>query len=111
MSGSSTLTLRTYPSALICINCRKCNRSAQYPRSVLQKRFSLDTPMVDILSALTSCQHWDDDFRSVSDALSGSEPPVTNPQTQTNSHSVTKGAWSLREWPLPLVRVKYDNCD
>jgi hypothetical protein len=61
MSGNSTLTLRTYPSALIRINCRKCNRSAQYPRSVLQKRFSLDTPMVDILSALTSCQRWDDD--------------------------------------------------
>jgi hypothetical protein len=60
MSGNSTLTLRTYPSALIRIDCPKCKRSAQYRRSALQERFSLDTPMVDILDALTSCERWDD---------------------------------------------------
>jgi len=60
MSGNSTLTLRTYPSALIRIDCPKCKRSAQYRRSALQERFSLDTPMVDILEALVSCERWDD---------------------------------------------------
>jgi hypothetical protein len=57
---SSSLTLRTYPSALIRIDCPKCKRSAQYRRSELQQRFSLDMLMIDILDALTSCQHWND---------------------------------------------------
>jgi hypothetical protein len=55
------LILRTYPGALIRIDCPRCKRSAQYSRSVLQQRFSLDTPMADILIALTACQHWNDE--------------------------------------------------
>ena len=60
MSGNSTLTLRTYPSALIRIDCPKCKRSGQYSRSSLLHRFPDDTPMANLLDALTSCTLWDD---------------------------------------------------
>jgi hypothetical protein len=60
MSGTSVLTLRTYPSALIRIACPKCRRSGQYSRSSLLQRFSDDMPMTDLLDALTSCPLWGD---------------------------------------------------
>jgi hypothetical protein len=60
MSGNSVLTLRTYPSALIRINCPKCRRSGQYSRLSLLQRFPDDMSMTDILDALTSCSLWGD---------------------------------------------------
>jgi hypothetical protein len=54
------LTLRTFPCSLIRTDCPKCGRSTQHERAVLQQRFPLDTPILNILIALTACQRWND---------------------------------------------------
>jgi hypothetical protein len=85
MRGKSTLTLRTYPSALIRIECPKCNRSAQYPRSFLKEKFSLDMPMIDILITLTNCKRWDD----TSDPCQMHYPDLCH-QSPTRKHRPTR---------------------
>ena len=52
-ASSGSLTPRTYPTGTITIRCSRCDRTGRYTKTRLAQRFGADTPLPDILNAIT----------------------------------------------------------
>lgn len=59
MAANSTLTLAAYPADVVRLACRKCDRTGQYRKAALMKRYGANMKLPDLRIEIARCQKTD----------------------------------------------------